>query len=61
MRITPDSHILGRRDGEVSFSAFPEASEALIHKIRGFAPVSDSDRDGIGFLVARTAEIKTQR
>lgn len=61
MVITPDGHILGRCDGDLSFIAFLGASEDLIKNIHGVAPVAELDGDEIGYLVAKIAEIKRQR
>lgn len=58
MQITPDGHILGRCDGQVSFSAFLGASEDLIRNIHGVASVAELDGDEVGYLLARVAEIK---
>jgi hypothetical protein len=61
MAVTPDGHLLGRCDGEASFTAFLGASADLIRNIHGVAPVAELDGDEIGFLVAKVAEIKRQR
>lgn len=61
MVITPDGHLLGRCEDEVSFKAFLGASEDLIKNIHGVAPVAELDGDEIGFLVGRVAELKRQR
>jgi hypothetical protein len=61
MVITPDSHMLGRCDGEAAFKVFLGASEDLIKNIYGVAPVAELDGDEVGFLVAKVAEIKRQR
>jgi hypothetical protein len=61
MVMTPDSHVLGRCDGEAAFKAYLGASEDLIRNIHGVAPVAELDGDEIGFLVAKVAEIKRQR
>jgi hypothetical protein len=61
MVITPDGHLLGRCDGEVSFKAFLGASEDLMRNIHGIAKVAELDGDEIGFLVAKVAEIKRQK
>ncbi|MEI7687574.1 MAG: hypothetical protein WCL32_21410 [Planctomycetota bacterium] len=61
MVITPDSHILGRCEGEAAFKAFLGASVDLIKNIHGVAPVAGLDGDEIGYLVAKVAEIKRQR
>jgi hypothetical protein len=58
MVITPDGHLLGRCDGEVSYRAFLGASEDLIKNIHGVAPVAELDGDEVGYLVAKVAEIK---
>src|SRR5688572_20520549 len=57
MVITPDEHLLGRCEGEVSFKAFLGASEDLLRNIHGVAPVAALDGDEIGYLVGRVAEI----
>jgi hypothetical protein len=61
MVITPDSHMLGRCDGDVAFKAFLGSSADLIRNIHGIAPVAKLDGDEIGYLVAKVAEIKRQR
>ena len=61
MQITPDSHMLGRCEGEVGFSTFLGASEDLIRNIHGVAPVAELDGDEVGYLVGKVAEIKRQR
>jgi hypothetical protein len=61
MVITPDSHMLGRCEGDVAFKAFLGASEDLIKNIHGVAPVAGLDGDEIGYLVGKVAEIKRQR
>jgi hypothetical protein len=58
MQITPDGHILGRCDGQVSFSAFLGASADLIRNLHGVAPVAELDGDEVGYLLGRVAEIK---
>ncbi|GAC1449379.1 MAG: hypothetical protein NVSMB9_33200 [Isosphaeraceae bacterium] len=58
--ITPDGHMLGRCDGEVSFKGFLGASENLIRNIHGVAPVAELDGDEIPFLVGKVAEFKRQ-
>src|SRR5438046_2385831 len=60
MTITPDGHVLGRCDGQPSFSAFLGASEDLLKNIHGVAKVAEQDGDEIGYLVAKIAEIKRQ-
>jgi hypothetical protein len=60
MVITPDSHILGLCEGEVSFMAFLGASADRIKNIHGVAPVAELDGDEIGYLVGKVAEIKRQ-
>jgi hypothetical protein len=60
MQITPDVHMLGRCDGEISFRAFRGASQDLIKNIHGIAPVAELDGDEIGYLLGRVAEIKTR-
>lgn len=61
MVITPDGHILGRCEGEPSFSAYLGASENLIRNVHGVAKVAQLDGDETGFLLARIAEVKRQR
>lgn len=58
---TPDGHLLGRCDGEASFSAFLGASEDLLKNIHGVAPVAELDGDEVGYLLGKVAEIKRQR
>lgn len=60
LTITPDGHILGRCDGQPSFSAFLGASQDLLKNIHGVAKVAELDGDELGFLVAKVAEIKRQ-
>jgi hypothetical protein len=60
MVITADGHVLGRCEGQPSFSAFLGASDDLIRNIHGVAEVAGLDGDEIGYLVARIAEIKRQ-
>jgi hypothetical protein len=61
MVITPDGHVLGRCNGEVSFKAFLGASEDLLRNIHGVAKAADLDGDEVGYLVAKVAEIKRQQ
>ncbi|MBI3467143.1 MAG: hypothetical protein HY000_29365 [Planctomycetes bacterium] len=61
MVITPDGHVLGRCEGDVSFKAFLGASEDLLRNIHGVAAVVELDGDEVGYLVAKIAEIKRQR
>ena len=58
MQITPDGHILGQCDGQVSVSAFLGASEDLIRNIHGVARIADLDGDELGYLLGRVAGIK---
>jgi len=58
MEITPESHLLGRCDGEAGFTAFLGASEDLIKNIHGVAPVAELDGDEIGFQPGKVAAIK---
>lgn len=60
MTISPDGHVLGRCEGEPSFSAFLGASQDLLKNIHGVAKVADLDGDELGYLVAKVAEIKRQ-
>ena len=48
MVITPDGHLLGRCEGQVSFKAFLGASEDLLKNIHGVAPVAELDGDEVG-------------
>ena len=61
MQITPDGHLLGRCEGQLSFSAFLGASEDLLKNIHGIASVANLDGDEIGFLLGKIAEIKGPR
>ncbi|SIO11452.1 hypothetical protein SAMN05444166_2521 [Singulisphaera sp. GP187] len=61
MVITPDSHLLGRCEGEASFKTFLGASEDLLRNIHGVASVAELDGDEIGYLVAKVVEIKRQK
>ncbi len=61
MQITPDGHLLGRCDGQSSFSAFLGASSDLLKNIHGITPVSDLDGDEVGYLLGKVAEIKGPR
>src|SRR5262245_33755998 len=61
MVITPDGHLLGRCEGEATFTAFLGASADLLRNIHGVAEVAELDGDEIGHLVAKVAEIKRQR
>jgi hypothetical protein len=61
MVISPDGHVLGRCEGDVSFRAFLGASEDLLRNIHGVAPVAELDGDEVGYLVAKIAEIKRQQ
>jgi hypothetical protein len=60
LTITPDGHLLGRCDGQPSFSAFLGASQDLLKNIHGIAKVAELDGDELGYLVAKVAEIKRQ-
>lgn len=61
MVITPDGHLLGRCQGQSSFSAFLGASKDLLKNIHGIAPVAELDGDEIGYLLGKVAEIKGPR
>ena len=61
MVITPDGHLLGRCEGDVSFKAFLGDSGDLVRNIHWVAPIAELDGDEVGYLVARVAEIKRQR
>ena len=60
LTITPDGHLLGRCEGQPSFSAFLRASQDLLKNIHGVAKVTELDSDELGYLVAKVAEIKRQ-
>ncbi len=51
MVVTPDGHLLGRCDGDVSLKMFLGASEDLLRNIHGVAAVAELDGDEIGYLV----------
>lgn len=57
MVITPDGYLLGRCEGKASFKAYLGASADLIKNIHGVV-LAELDGDGVGFLVAKVAEIK---
>lgn len=61
MTITPDGHVLGRCDGQPSFSAFLGASQDLLKNVHGVAKIAELDGDELGYLVAKVAEIKRQQ
>lgn len=61
MVITPDGHLLGRCQGQTSFSAFLGASDDLLKNIHGIAPVAELDGDEVGYLLGKVAEIKGRR
>jgi hypothetical protein len=61
MVITPDGHMLGRCDGEASFSAFLGASQDLLKNIHGVAGVANLDGDELGYLLGKVAEIKRRK
>lgn len=61
MVITPDGHLLGRCQGQSSFSAFLGASADLLKNIYGMAPVAEPDGDEVGYLLGKVAEIKGRR
>src|SRR5205085_12536677 len=58
MVMTPDGHLLGRRDGESSLKAFLGASDDLLRNIHGVAPVAELDGDETGYLVGKVAALK---
>jgi len=58
--ITPDGHLLGRCEAEVTFKAFLGASEDLLKNIHGVAKVAELDGDEVGYLLGKVAEIKRQ-
>jgi hypothetical protein len=59
--ITPDGHMLGRCEGQPSFSAFLGASEDLLKNIHGAATVAKLDGDELGYLLGKVAEVKRQK
>ena len=59
--ITPDGHILGRCDGQPSFSAFLGSLDDLLRNLHGVAKVAEPDGDELGYLLAKVAEIKRQK
>lgn len=59
--VTSDGQLIKRHDGESEFKAFLGASEDLIRKVNGVAPVAELDRDEVGYRVAKVAEIKRRR
>lgn len=61
MVITPDGHMLGRCEGQPSFSAFLGASEDLVKNIHRVSKVAELDGDEVGYLIAKVAEIKRQK
>lgn len=61
MAITPDGHLLGRCEGEASFTAFLGASEDLLKNIHGVARVAELDGDELGYLLGKVSEIKRQK
>ena len=61
MEITPDGHLLGRCEGQVTFSTFLGASEDLLRNIHGVAKVAELDGYELGSLLAKIAEIKRQK
>ena len=61
MVITSDGHLLGRSEGQVTFSTFLGATEDLLRNIHGIAKVAELDGDEVGFLLAKIAEIKRQK
>jgi hypothetical protein len=60
MVITPDGHLLGKCEGQASFTAYLGASEDLLRNIRGVAPVAELDGDEVGYLLGKITEIKRQ-
>jgi hypothetical protein len=61
MVITPDGHLLGRCDGEISMTVFLGAAEDLLRNIHGVAKVAQLDGDEVGYLLGKIAEIKRQK
>ena len=61
MQITPDGHLLGRSEGQVTFYTFLGASEDLLRNVHWVAKVAELDGDEVGFLLAKIAEIKRQK
>jgi hypothetical protein len=61
MQITPDGHLLGRCDGQTSFSAFLGASADLLKNVHGVTSVAELDGDEVGYLLGKVVEIKGQR
>ncbi len=61
MQITPDGHLIGRCEGQSSYSTFLGASEDLLRNIHGIAAVAKLDGDELGYLLGKVAEIKGRR
>jgi hypothetical protein len=61
MVLTPDGHLLGRCDGQASFTAFLGASEDLLRNLHGVAEVAELDGDELGFRLGKVAEIKRRK
>ena len=57
----PDGHLLGRCEGQPSFSTYLGASEDLLRNLHGVAEVADLDGDELGYLLGKVAEVKRQR
>lgn len=61
LAVTPDGHLLGRCDGQASFSTFLGAAADLLRNVRGVAGVAELDGDETGYLLGRVAGIKNRR
>src|SRR5689334_7301166 len=61
MMVTPDGHLLGRCDGQPSFSAFLGSSADLLRNLHGVAEVAELDGDELGYLLGKVAESKRRR
>jgi hypothetical protein len=61
LQITPDGHLLGRCDGQSSFSAFLGPSEDLLKNINGITSVAELDGDEVGYLLGKVAVINGPR
>lgn len=61
MAISPDSHMVGRCEGQPGFSTFLGATEDLLKNVHGVAKVAELDGDEIGYLVGKVAEVKRQK
>ena len=61
MATTPDGCLLGRCDGQPSFTAFLGAADDLLRIVHGVAKVAGLDGDELGYLLGRVAEIQRRR